>query len=202
MAKWLRFWYNSFMIKIISGKHHGRKLFTPVGRDVRPTNIRARTALFNIICPWLEGKRVLELFAGSGSIGFECLSRGASHITFVENSHVSVKCLTENAIALREEENTTIIRHDIRRKLNFLSSEENCFDFIFADPPYNYFSANFILNVISKANLYNKDSIIIIEHDAKNKIDCDELPEGWDCYRNSQYGKAMLSFFSNSITMI
>ncbi len=186
------------MIKIISGKHHGRKLFTPAGRDVRPTNIRARTALFNILCPWLEDKSVLELFAGAGSVGFECLSRGARHVTFVENSHVSVKCLEENIIALHEENNSTIIRHDIRRKLNFLSSEENNFDFIFADPPYNYFSANFVLEIISQANLTNENTIVVIEHDAKNKINYDELPQGWDCYRNSQYGKAMLSFFSNS----
>ncbi len=188
------------MIRIISGKHHGRKLFTPAGRDVRPTNIRARTALFNILCPWLEGKRVLELFAGAGSIGFECLSRGAKHVTFVERSHVSIKCLKENAGMLHENENTTIIRHDIRRKLNFLSTECEGFDFIFADPPYNYFSANFVLEIISEATLANKDTIVVIEHNAKNEINYDELPTDWECYRNSKYGKAMLSFFSNNKT--
>jgi len=188
------------MIRIISGKHHGRKLFTPAGRNVRPTNIRARTALFNILRPWLEGKRVLELFAGAGSVGFECLSRGAAHVTFVERSHVSIKCLKENALMLHEKENTTIIRHDIRKKLNFLSGENKGFDFIFADPPYNYFSANFVLEIISEAALINENAVIVIEHDAKNEINYDELPADWECYRNSKYGKAMLSFFSNNKT--
>ena len=188
------------MIKIISGKHHGRKLFTPAGRNVRPTNIRARTALFNILCPWLEGKRVLELFAGAGSVGFECLSRNAAHVTFVEKSYVSIKCLKENAMNLREENNSTIIRYDIRRKLNFLSGEDNYFDFIFADPPYNYFSTNFILEIISNASIANKNTVVVIEHDAKNEIIYDELPADWECYRNSKYGKAMLSFFSNNQT--
>ena len=186
------------MIRIISGKHHGRKLFTPAGREVRPTNVRARTALFNILCPWLENKRVLELFAGAGSVGFECLSRGASHVTFIEKSHVAIKCLKGNAATLHEEQNSTIIRHDIRRKLNLISGEDNSFDFIFADPPYNYFSTDFLLEIISQANLANENTIVVIEHDIKNKINYDELPKDWDCYRNSQYGKAMLSFFSNS----
>ena len=171
-------------------------MFTPDGRDVRPTNIRARTALFNILCPWLEGKRVLELFAGAGSIGFECLSRGSGNVTFIDKSHISIKCLKENALILREEKNSTIIRHDIRKKLNFLSEENNGFDFIFADPPYNYFSANFILEIISQANLLNENTIVVMEHNAKNTIDYDNLPNEWECYRNSKYGKAMLSFFS------
>jgi len=186
------------MIRIISGKHHGRKLYTPAGRKVRPTNSRARTALFNILCPWLESKRVLELFAGAGSIGFECLSRGANHVTFIEKSHIAIKCLKENAAVLREERNSTIIRHDIRRKLNFLSEETDSFDLIFADPPYNYFNAIFLLEIISQANLTNENTIAVIEHDVNNIINYDDLPPGWECYRDSKYGKAMFSFFTKN----
>ncbi len=184
------------MIKIIAGKHHGRKLYTPAGREVRPTNIRARTALFNILQLWLEEKNVLELFAGAGSIGFECLSRGTKHITFVEKSNTAIKCLKATAADFKEEANVTIIRHDIRRKLHFLSGDKNRYDFIFADPPYNYFSAEFILKIISDAGIANENTIVVIEHDVKNKINYDKLPDGWTAYRNSKYGKAMLSFFN------
>ena len=185
------------MIRIIAGKHHGRKLFTPQGRTVRPTNIRARTALFNILTGKLEGKNVLELFAGAGSIGFECLSRGAKHVTFIEKSASAIRCLKATAENFGEEDNATIIRYDIRKRLYFLSKENKKFDFIFADPPYNYFSANFILDLIAEANLTDENSIVVIEHDAKNKIDYDNLPVHWECYRNSKYGKAVFSFFAN-----
>jgi 16S rRNA G966 N2-methylase RsmD len=96
-----------------------------------------------------------------------------------------------------EEDNATIIRYDIRKRLYFLSKENKKYDFIFADPPYNYFSANFILDLIAEANLTDENSIVVIEHDAKNKIDYDNLPVHWECYRNSKYGKAVFSFFAN-----
>lgn len=90
------------MIRIIAGKHKRQNLFVPKGRLVRPTSDRTRTALFNVLGSWIYDKNILELFAGSGCVGFECLSRGAKHVTFVEKSSVALKCIRQNAKQLNE----------------------------------------------------------------------------------------------------
>ena len=183
------------MIRIISGNHYGRTLLTPPGKKVRPTNNRARTALFNILGPWIRNKRVLELYAGAGSIGFECLSRGAEHVTFVENAQAAIKCLKKNAALLGEESNVSIIKYNVKKYINTLDETINNFDFIFADPPYKDANTFELLNLIAESSAAHDDSIVVFEYSAKYKTENDDVPKEWLCYKTSKYGKAMFSFF-------
>ena len=185
------------MVRIITGKHRGRRLHSPAGTEVRPTSDRTRTALFNILGPWIEAKRVLDLYAGIGGIGCECLSRGASHVTFVEKNRDAIRCLKENLEMLRETANAILIPDDVERAISRLGGRHAPYDLVYADPPYRQEDAPRILALLRAAALTHPESIVIIEH-ALNPFPEGECVPGWLCYRNSRYGKAMLSFFTQS----
>jgi len=106
------------MIRIISGKHKRQCLIAPAGGTVRPTSDRTRTALFNALGLWIQGKKVLDLFAGSGSVGYESISRGAEHITFVEKNPAALKSIRKNANYLKETKSIDICAMDVFKFLN------------------------------------------------------------------------------------
>jgi 16S rRNA (guanine966-N2)-methyltransferase len=122
------------MIRIIAGDFKGRRLKTPTGRTVRPTSDRVREAWFSILQQSIPDARVLDLFAGSGALGFEALSRGAARVDFVETHRVSLTTLKENIEALKVEDRVTIHRMDARRFAEGL--QPGAYDVAFADPPY------------------------------------------------------------------
>lgn len=103
-------------LRLIAGEHRGRKLKVPRGQIARPMRSAVREALFNVLGP-VEGLRVLDVFAGSGSLGFEALSRGAAQVTFVERAAPCLRVLAENAALLRAEDRVRIVRHDLARGL-------------------------------------------------------------------------------------
>ncbi len=182
------------MIRIIAGIHRGRRLSTPPGRKVRPTSDRARTALFNILGPWIPGRRVLDLYAGAGGVGFECLSRGAAHVTFVEEDAAAIECLTENTELLGEDARVTVFARSVRGGLEALVGR--AFDLIYADPPYRDAYVSALLQRLSDAGIAHDDSIAVIEHSRRTAVEMDTMCAGWRCYRNAAYGKTTLSFFA------
>ena len=182
------------MIRIISGKHHGRHLTTPPGKDVRPTSDRVKTALFNILGPWIVDKTVLELFAGVGGVGFECLSRGASRVTFVEQAAVALDCLMKNATQLDEKQAIDVVPLPVETMLERHTGE--AFDFIFADPPYRDAHLRELLDSLAASLAVKPETIVIIEHGSKERLVKGWQWAGWECYRVSRYGKTALSFFS------
>lgn len=121
------------MLQIIGGKHKKRKLKSPQSDRVRPTAGRLREALFNICQNSIEGSCVLDLFAGSGAIGLEALSRGAAHATFVEKSRLSLRIIYQNISALGEENASTVLAGDV---FTHVPALKETYDMIFADPPY------------------------------------------------------------------
>jgi 16S rRNA (guanine(966)-N(2))-methyltransferase RsmD len=185
------------MVRIIAGKHHGRHLVTPDGRDVRPTSDRVKTALFNILGTWIAGKSVLELYAGAGSIGFECLSRGAAHVTFVETNPASQACIIENAMLLRENEQITLLKADVNALLAHPGSRT--YDFIYADPPYREGDPISLMAGLEHAGMYHDETIVIIEHSNRRAMEKGSIFSGWECYRAAHYGKSVLSFFSRNV---
>ena len=121
-------------MRIIAGAWRGRALKAPAGRTTRPTTDRAREAWMSVVQPSLDGARVLDLFAGSGALGLEALSRGAAEATFVEDDPRAIAALRQNLATLRAEDRATIVRGDAVRYVRELS--EGDFDVAFADPPY------------------------------------------------------------------
>jgi 16S rRNA (guanine966-N2)-methyltransferase len=122
------------MIRIIAGEFKGRRLKTPTGGSVRPTGDRVREAWFSILQGSIEGARVLDLFAGSGALGFEALSRGAVSVDFVEKHTASLATIQDNAASLNVADQVTIHRTDAMRFTERLQA--GAFDVAFADPPY------------------------------------------------------------------
>lgn len=121
-------------MRIIAGRWRGHTIQAPPGRDTRPTTDRVREAWMSALEPVLPGARVLDLFAGSGALGLEALSRGASHVTFVERSGPAMRALAANIARLGADEETAMVRADVFSYIRRLAERE--FDIALADPPY------------------------------------------------------------------
>ncbi len=122
-------------MRVIAGAYGGRRLRAPAGIDTRPTSDRVREALFSVLGPEVEGARVLDLFAGSGALGIEALSRGASEATFVDASEAAVRCVKANLEALGLRAPTR--RSEASAFLRSASARGHHYDLVFLDPPYS-----------------------------------------------------------------
>lgn len=173
-------------MRVISGKHKGRILKTLQSNDIRPTSDRAKEALFNIISAKIPQSDFLDIFAGSGAIGIEAISRGAKKVTLVDASRDSVAVIKKNLSAVNEK--ADVYLDDAK---SFLSKSADKYDVIFFDPPYDYRSANALLETIYARNALKDDGIIIYEHKADYT---DFSTEFFDIYDKRKYGIAVFEF--------
>jgi len=148
-------------MRIITGMYRGRRLVVPAGRRVRPTGDRMKESMFSALGDACRGARVLDLFAGSGALGLEALSRGASEVTFVEKAPAPLAALKENIQALGVENRCKVVQAKV---LSFLreSDARTSFDLAFADPPFAGNSAQAILTCWLEGLL--KSSTLILEY--------------------------------------
>ena len=147
------------MIRITGGKHRSRKLVTPETTLTKPTMDKVRAGVFNALGNHLDGKEVLDLFCGSGSYGFEAISRGASFVEFVDQTKFAKVAVEENASMLHESN----YKFNFQDALSFLNETEKKFDLIFMDPPYKLDIINEVLEIIEKRDLLKKNGAIIVE---------------------------------------
>ena len=169
------------MLRIIAGEFRGRRLKTPAGRTVRPTGDRVKEAWFSILQQSIPGARVLDLFAGSGALGLEALSRGAVAVDFVENHKSSLAALRANAASLKVEARVAIHRSDAMRFAERL--QPGAYDLAFADPPYAGDEAHRLAEVFRKSPFAG---VLSIEHAADRSIAGDDT---------RQYGDTAITFF-------
>lgn len=161
--------------------------------STRPTTDRVKESLFNILAPYIEATSVLDLFAGTGSLGIEALSRGADSAMFVDKSRECVNTINENLEHTKFLEKSKVLQDDYSSVIEKLYTTGKKFDIILLDPPYN---KNFIqdtLNILLKNDIIKDGGIIAAEHDAK-----DTLPERVGKLLNKtskRYGDTMLTFF-------
>ncbi len=155
-------------MRIISGKARGTKLYTLEGTNTRPTLDRVKESIFNIIQNEIEDATVLDLFAGSGAIGLECLSRGAKRAVLCDKSKEAVQIIKRNVEKTHMEECTKIVNTDFETCLEKLKTEQ--FDIIYIDPPYatDYISKS--LKKIKELGISKKESTVIIETDDEQRI--------------------------------
>ena len=176
------------MMRVITGSARGRKLDTLNGEDVtRPTTESVKEALFSMIQFELEDKKVLDLFAGSGQLGIEALSRGARHCTFVENNRDAVRVVEGNVSKCKLEDKSNIVFADAG---SYLLRKEN-FDIAFLDPPYNKGLIERCLPSLLK--LMSNDVIVVCETSAAE--DLPESLDGWYADRVRRYGKSKLTLY-------
>lgn len=174
-------------MRIIGGKHRSRVLTEFAGEDVRPTSDRAREALFNILSFTVRGARVLDLFAGSGALGLESLSRGAKEAVFNDASKASIAILKKNITTLKEE-NVRIYNYDFSVCLDAVQGQ---FDIVFIDPPYKQEYGAQALKKIAERGLLTESGVAVYERDRP----FDGEVTGLKKYDERRYGKAYFTFF-------
>ena len=155
------------MIRITGGENRSRLLETPNTTLTKPTMDKVRAAVFNALGDSVKFVRVLDLFAGSGSYGFEALSRGAKEATFVDSSFEAIKAIKKNAANLNKE-NVEIISSDV---LAFLSQNSKEFDIIFADPPYKLDVYETLVKTLIERKIVSDGGIIVLESERELNID-------------------------------
>lgn len=155
------------MIRITGGVNRSRLLETPNVSTTKPTMDKVRAGVFSALGPAVEGANVLDLFAGSGSYGFEALSRGAASATFVDSSSVAVDTIKKNAAKLNQE-NVTIIQGDV---LAFLEQNLQEFSVIFVDPPYKLDVYEDVVKTLIRRNILSSNAIIVLESERELNID-------------------------------
>lgn len=181
-------------MRVISGKCKGRKLVAPKARHVRPALDQVKEAIFNILYN-VEYLKVLDLFAGSGSIGIEALSRGAKHATFVDQDNSSYNSIQTNIKVCGFENSSTIFKLPVSAAIKKLDKKGCCFDLIFVDPPYLKNLVNSTLEQLIKTNLINDRTIIVIEHHPKELTE--DIP-GLTLTDTRKYGQTLISFMKKS----
>ena len=183
------------MLKIIAGKHRGRRIETKDSAKIRPTSGMARESIFNILMhgafraegqsPLIDG-RVVDLFCGTGALGLEALSRGAAHVTFIDQSAESISLSRANAAHLGETENAQFIRSDSTQ----LPRAARPCTLAFIDPPYRGGLAPKALASLDRQGWLEEGAIIIVELDAKEPF---MPPEHFDLFDERKYGNSRIA---------
>src|SRR6266404_2073794 len=185
-------------MRIIAGKYRGRKLKSPPSLQTRPTSDRLRETLFNILAPRIKDARFLDLCAGSGAVGIEALSRGAAHVTFVDQSRKMCALIEANLEELADEIDVEVVNGEalefLRRRAN---KEGSPFDIIFFDPPYEA-DYDVVLERMGDETgvLLATDAIVVVENHKKR-----DLPEEFGAlhrYRTLKQGDSVLSFYQTT----
>ena len=182
-------------MRVIAGKYRSRRLIAPAGVQTRPTSDRMRETLFNVLGAAVEDSGWLDLFAGSGAIGIEALSRGARMVHFVESSGRAVRAIRSNLAALGIREGFEIVEHDAMKALRLLNTRTAAFDFCFLDPPYRkQDDYQQVLSFLSRSRLLSTGALVIAEHD--KHFDPGEIFGSLSRRRKLRQGDAVLSFYS------
>jgi 16S rRNA (guanine(966)-N(2))-methyltransferase RsmD len=185
-------------MRVIAGKYRSRPLHSPKGMDIRPTSDRLRESLFNILTAGnptvLEGTIWIDLYAGTGAVGIEALSRGAETVYFVESSTQAAELIAENLAALKIEGHSRIIKLDVARGIRALANDHVAANFVFLDPPYRMQEAySQVLNSLTETELLKPDGSVIAEHEKRFDPGdhCGKFRRG----RRLEQGDTALSFY-------
>lgn len=181
-------------MRVIGGADRGRRLAAPRGLRTRPTAERVREALFDILGPAVRGSRVLDLFAGTGAVGIEALSRGAARAVFVEHDREALRALRANLAALRvSRERARVVAGDALAALATLGVTEAPFDLVFLDPPYEDARVQRALETLARGALLSAGAAIVVQHFAKTPV---LPPSGLVVDREARrFGETTLTFF-------
>jgi 16S rRNA (guanine(966)-N(2))-methyltransferase RsmD len=175
------------MMRVITGTAKGKKLKTLEGDATRPTSKRIKGAIFSSIQFEIEGRRVLDLFAGSGQMGIEALSRGAERAFFVDSSREAMEIVRENLSACGFTDRARYLVQDYRNYIRKAAGREK-FDLVFIDPPYKDKSALSALAMLTRGGFLSKGAIVCLEAGEEFSGKEDEL-SGFEVIKNTSYGK-------------
>jgi len=179
-------------MRILAGQFKGKNLSAGSDLSIRPITNRLKETIFSIINDYIHEKKVLDLFSGSGSLGLEAFSRGASHVTFVEKEDSSIKVLNKNINDLKLKiEFVKIIRSDA---LVFLNRNTTKYQIIFSDPPFKYASLQKMVNQIFLSHSLELNGLVVVHHEIDNPLKTKNVP--YELLKQKKIGRSLLSFIS------
>ncbi len=181
-------------MRIIAGISKGRKLVSPKDSSIRPTGDRVKEALFSMIDAHIPGSRVLDLFAGTGSLGLEALSRGAEFATFVENSRKCLEVLNKNIELAGFKAQSEVIHQDALKAAAAFGKNGRVFDIIFVDPPYMENLYEKVLSSIENYGIIRNGGLVVVEHPAAMAIN--EVKFRFTLVKSKKYGNTAINIYT------
>ncbi|HHW54210.1 MAG: 16S rRNA (guanine(966)-N(2))-methyltransferase RsmD [bacterium] len=181
-------------MRVIGGSARGRILRQPRGTKIRPTSDRVKEALFNILAGKIEDAIVLDLFAGTGALGIEALSRGASRAVFVDRQRDSIILVRRNLLLTGLLPSAELYRQDAGAALSLFQRQGRSFDLVFIDPPYGEGMTLSILRKLAQSGVLSSGGVVAVEHSRK-----EDLPgriANLQLWRQRRYGDTVLTFYS------
>jgi 16S rRNA (guanine966-N2)-methyltransferase len=177
-------------MRIIAGEHRGARIFAPPGRETRPTSDRVRENVFNIVAPWVEGARVLDVYAGSGAMGLEALSRGADAVVFVEADPQAVRAIERNLDKLRLR-GATVVRLPATAALAQEAAAGRKYDLVLLDPPYAMTDFDPLGRYLP--TVLAEDGLLVVETAARTEPALEEL----EVRTSRKYGSTRVTVFEH-----
>ena len=184
-------------MRVISGSAKSLKLKTIDGMDTRPTQDRIKETLFNMIQYDIPGCRFLDLFGGSGGIGIEALSRGASETVFVERAPKAIRCIKDNLSYTKLSDRARVMGNDVFTAIHQLEKEGQVFDYIFMDPPYRKGMEDQVLSCLDTSSICTWETIVIVESSLETTIE-DEMYKELKIVRVKEYKTNKHTFLRKS----
>lgn len=179
-------------VRIITGIYKGRRLFSPKDESIRPTSDMVKESIFNMIAPDIVDAVVIDLFCGSGNLGIEALSRGASRAYFIDKSRSSIELAKKNIQHCQAENNSVILNADFATGLKLIREKV---DIIFLDPPYESGLLLKAFESIQKSKVMKTDGILVLEH--KKGLDLPEEINNFKRIKMKRYGGIYIEVFEN-----
>ncbi len=183
-------------MRVVAGELRSRRLHTVPGRETRPTSDRARAGLFDWIGPRIAGARVLDLYAGTGALGIEALSRGASEAVFVERARGALRVLRRNLEELGLQECTRVVEADLSRGLRALAAKLGTFDLVLADPPWDGDGREQLIRDEAFASVLRPEAVVVIER--STRVESGPGPAGLLLCESKRYGETAFDWWQSA----
>ncbi|QBP17921.1 16S rRNA (guanine(966)-N(2))-methyltransferase RsmD [Acetilactobacillus jinshanensis] len=180
-------------MRVISGKFGGRTLKGVPSHLTRPTTDKVKESLFNMIGPYFHQQKFLDLFAGSGNVGIEAVSRGCSHATLIDRQYRAYKTILANVKLTRDPKAFTVYKMSASAALHKLSQQDQKFDLVYLDPPYRLQKMVKDLGTLSKLNLLNHHALVICETDTNVKLS--DNVENYRLLKQRKYGITLITIY-------
>ncbi|MEZ2656578.1 16S rRNA (guanine(966)-N(2))-methyltransferase RsmD [Aneurinibacillus aneurinilyticus] len=183
------------MMRVVAGSKKGHPLQAVPGKGTRPTVDKVKESIFNMIGPYFDGGLVLDLYAGTGGLGIEALSRGAEKCIFVDANRKAIGIVQQNLSSTEMNEKAEVYRNDANRALNALKKRELMFNIVFLDPPYAEQKIESQIAIMVDHGLLAPNAMIVAEHDVKDEL-CNQIGSV-DKIREVTYGQTMITVYRN-----
>jgi 16S rRNA (guanine(966)-N(2))-methyltransferase RsmD len=183
-------------MRVIAGTARGRTLKAVPGTTTRPTTDKVKEAIFSMIGPYFDGGRALDLFAGTGGLGIEAISRGIDKAVFIDADRKAIETIQANLATVKFSDQAAVFRNDSLRAVKKLGEKREAFDLVFLDPPYVIQTMHEVIAELQELGLVHADSVIVVEHDAA--LTYPEQIGAFTCTRRATYGDTAISIYRNT----